>query len=144
MNDVSFSLRASVAFLSGVVFALGLWLGGMTDPAKVQGFLDLTGSWNPALAFVLGSAVLLSAIGYLLAKKQRKPWLNAEFEIPSSTTIDTRLIMGAIIFGAGWGLGGYCPAPALVSLSQGSSDALIFSISMLSGIFAYSRFGEKK
>lgn len=137
-------LRISVAFVSGVIFALGLWLGGMTDPAKVQGFLDLAGSWDPSLAFVLGSAVLVSAISYLLANTQVHPWLSAEFEIPRSTTIDKRLILGAIIFGSGWGLGGYCPAPALVSLSQGSTDALIFFISMLAGIFAYSRFGEQK
>lgn len=137
-------LGLSLAFGSGVLFALGLWLGGMTDPAKVQGFLDLTGAWDPALAFVLGSAVLVSATSYALVRRQGQPWLNTEFEIPSSTIIDKRLILGAILFGAGWGLGGYCPAPALVSLSQGSMDALIFFVSMLSGTFAYSRFGEKK
>lgn len=144
MTNIRDFLRIVLAFASGAIFALGLWLGGMTDPANVQGFLDLWGAWEPSLAFVLGSAVLVSGVSYLLATKQKRPWLNAEFEIPSSTIIDGRLILGAIIFGAGWGLGGYCPAPALVSLSQGSTDALIFFISMLSGIFVYSRFGEKK
>lgn len=144
MTNMQDTLRVALSFVSGVLFALGLWLGGMTDPTKVQGFLDLGGSWEPSLSFVLGSAVLVSGASYLLAKKQRRPWLHAEFEIPNSTVIDRRLILGAIIFGAGWGLAGYCPAPALVSLSQGSTDALIFFISMLSGIFAYSRFGEKK
>lgn len=144
MTDTRHLLRILVAFGSGVIFALGLWLGGMTDPAKVQGFLDLAGNWDPSLAFVLGPAVLVSACSYVLAKRRAQPLLNAEFEIPSSTEIDWRLLLGATIFGAGWGIGGYCPAPALVSLSQGSFDALVFFISMLTGIFAYSRFGEKK
>lgn len=136
--------RTSLAFVSGLLFALGLWLGGMTDPSKIQGFLDLAGAWNPSLALVLGPAVAVSAISYLVAKTRSKPLLNEEFQIPSSTLIDWRLIAGAVLFGAGWGLGGYCPAPALVGVSQGSPDALIFFISMLLGIFAYSRFREKK
>lgn len=135
--------RIFLAFVSGLIFALGLWLGGMTDPANVQGFLDIAGVWNPSLALVLGAAVLVSAVSYLVSRTQSKPLLSEEFQVPSSTIIDRRLIAGAILFGAGWGLGGFCPAPALVSLSQGSVDALIFFVSMLFGIFAYSRFGEQ-
>lgn len=135
--------RILLAFVSGFIFALGLWLGGMTDPTKVQGFLDLSGAWNPSLALVLGAAVLVSVISYLVAKTRSKPLLSEAFQVPSSRSIDRRLIAGAILFGAGWGGAGYCPAPALVSLSQGSMDALVFFISMLLGIFAYSRFGEQ-
>lgn len=143
MTDIQYFFRIVLAFGAGVMFALGLWLGGMTDPYKTQGFLDLFGAWDPSLALVLGSAVAVSAISYIVAKLRRKPLLNEDFQIPESKNIDGRLIVGAIVFGAGWGLGGYCPAPALVGLSQGSVDALIFFVSMLIGIFAYSRFGEK-
>lgn len=128
-----------VGLASGLLFGFGLWLGGMTDPQNVQGFLDLSGDWMPALAFVLGAAVLVSSLSYRIAARRSAPTLGGTFEIPGSKGVDKELLLGAAIFGAGWGLAGYCPGPALVGIGQGSLDALWFSTSMIAGMFVYSR-----
>ncbi|NHZ92688.1 YeeE/YedE family protein [Massilia sp. CCM 8733] len=120
------------AFASGLVFGLGLILSGMTDPAKVIGFLDLAGNFNPALAFVMAGAIPVAAIGFRIAA--RRP---AAPHLPDARKIDKRLLLGALTFGAGWGVAGYCPGPALASLATGGSDALVFVAAMLGGMLIY-------
>ncbi|HEX8611964.1 MAG TPA: DUF6691 family protein [Telluria sp.] len=120
------------AFASGLVFGLGLILSGMTDPAKVIGFLDLAGNFNPALAFVMAGAIPVAAIAFRIAA--RRP---AGLHLPQSHKIDRRLLLGALTFGIGWGVAGYCPGPALASLVTGGSDALVFVAAMLGGMLIY-------
>ncbi len=120
------------AFASGLVFGLGLILSGMTDPAKVLGFLDLAGNFNPALAFVMAGAIPVAAIAFRIAARRR-----SALHLPDARKIDKRLLLGALTFGAGWGVAGYCPGPALVSLATGGSDALVFVAAMLGGMLIY-------
>ena len=132
-------MRGLFGFLSGLVFGLGLVISGMANPAKVINFLDLAGSWDPSLAFVMGGATLTAFIGYRLAWRQPKPVLTEKFEIPSSTAIDRPLIAGAAIFGIGWGIGGFCPGPALTSLPLLAPGTLAFVPAMLLGLWLGSR-----
>ena len=106
----------------------------MTDPSKVQGFLDLAGHWNPSLAYVMGGAVLVALLAFRLAARRRTSLLGAAMHLPTSTAIDARLLLGALAFGIGWGLAGYCPGPALASLATGNAKAWIFSAAMLAGM----------
>ncbi|MAL01593.1 YeeE/YedE family protein [Pusillimonas sp. DMV24BSW_D] len=124
-------------FLIGLVFGLGLILSGMSDPSKVLGFLDLTGLWDPSLAFVMGGAILVGLVAFTLARKRTTTFLGGALKLPASTDIDKRLVIGSLTFGVGWGLAGYCPGPALVSLGSGQSKALIFVIAMLAGMAIY-------
>ena len=127
-------MREIVAgFLTGLIFALGLCLSGMTDPAVVQGFLDLAGDWNPALVFVMAAGVAVTFIGYRVVLPGRPLWA-AKFVLPAATAIDAPLISGAAIFGIGWGLAGYCPGPAMVSLASGRMPVFVFVIAMLAGM----------
>lgn len=130
---------AAIALAAGLIFAAGLTLGGMTDPRKVQGFLDIggifVGRWDPSLAFVMGGALLVSLIAFATVKTRETPWANATFELPTRRDIDTRLVIGAVLFGTGWGIAGYCPGPALASLLTGGMDVLWFVSSMLIGMF---------
>lgn len=128
-------MRALSALLAGVIFAAGLILSGMTQPAKVIGFLDIGGRWDPSLAFVMGGAVLVHAVAYRLILRRRAPLFEARFHVPSRRDLDLRLIAGAVLFGIGWGLAGYCPGPALVSLTAGW-PALLFVAAMVAGMFA--------
>lgn len=130
-------LNASAA-LAGLLFGLGLILSGMADPAKVLGFLDLAGSWDPSLAIVMGGAVAVGAGAFALAKRRRRSWLGQPMQLPAATRIDRRLLLGSLAFGAGWGLAGFCPGPALVSAAGGSAQALIFVAAMLAGMLAFS------
>ena len=131
-------MRASVAaFAAGLIFAVGLALGGMTDPRKVMSFLDITGGWDPSLAFVMGGAILVYAPGYRLVTRRERPWLDTRFHLPTRHDIDTRLVLGGVLFGAGWGLGGFCPGPALVSLMSFGPGALVFGGAMLVGMAAF-------
>ena len=129
---------AAIALAAGLIFAAGLTLGGMTDPRKVQGFLDVggifVGRWDPSLAFVMGGAVLVSLIAFATVKTRDAPWANATFELPTRRDIDARLVIGALLFGTGWGIAGYCPGPALASLLFGGADALYFVAAMLAGM----------
>ena len=118
--------RTLVGFICGVIFGLGLALSGMTDPANVIGFLDVSGSWNPSLIFVMGGAVLVAFFGFRLAFKRPAPLFETRFFTPDKTPIDRRLVIGAAIFGVGWGLSGYCPGPALASLSQATAGLVVF------------------
>ncbi|RIY41296.1 YeeE/YedE family protein [Neopusillimonas maritima] len=124
-------------FLIGLVFGLGLILSGMSDPSKVLGFLDLTGLWDPSLAFVMGGAILVGLVAFTLARKRTTTFLGGALKLPSSNDIDKRLVIGSLTFGVGWGLAGYCPGPALVSLGSGQSKALIFVVAMLAGMAIY-------
>jgi uncharacterized protein len=122
------------AFACGVVFALGLGLSGMTQPSKVIAFLDVTGAWDPTLALVMGGAVLVGWLSFPAILRRSKPLLDDRFALPKRTAIDARLLIGAALFGVGWGLSGYCPGPALVSLVTLSPAVLIFVGSMGIGL----------
>jgi uncharacterized membrane protein YedE/YeeE len=124
-------------FLVGLLFGIGLLLSGMTDPGKVIGFLDLSGAWDPSLALVMGGAVLVGIGAFALAKRRRTAWLGDPMRLPSSGTIDRRLIGGSLLFGIGWGLAGFCPGPALVSLGSGQIKAAVFVLAMLAGMLIF-------
>lgn len=124
-----------IPFVTGLVFGIGLVVSGMSNPANVIAFLDLAGNWDPGLAFVMAGAVLTFGIGFPLIRKiQGKPFFSGAFTLPTSTTLDRPLIVGAIIFGIGWGIGGFCPGPALVNVLSGSTQGLLFVASMLIGM----------
>jgi uncharacterized membrane protein YedE/YeeE len=119
------------ALVSGVLFGLGLSISQMTDPAKVIGFLDITGNWDPSLALVMGSALLISILAHKVRSKRPSPILANNFDLPTKKHIDFRLIGGSILFGVGWGLVGLCPGPAIASIAQFSQPLLIFLAAML-------------
>jgi uncharacterized protein len=131
-------MAALIAGLTGLVFGIGLLTSGMTDPAKVQGFLDLAGRWDPSLAFVMGGAIVVAIGAFTLAQRRaaagRKSWSGEPIELPTSNAIDARLIGGGVLFGIGWGLAGFCPGPALVALSSGFGPALWFVPAMVAGM----------
>jgi len=133
-------LRAAVALVSGAVFGLGLSLSGMLDPARVQGFLDVFGNWDPSLAFVLGGAVGVAIIGVAIMGRMAHPMLDTAFYLPSATTVDARLIVGSVVFGVGWGLAGFCPGPALAVLSLGLTPTSVFVLAMIAGMVLHDRF----
>ncbi len=123
------------AFFAGFVFALGLGISGMTLPSKVIGFLDLTGDWDPSLAFVMIGAIIVHTIAWnVWLKKKSRPLLALHFSLPELKKIDKRLIFGAVLFGIGWGLAGFCPGPALVSLVSLHQGVLIFVLAMIAGM----------
>jgi uncharacterized membrane protein YedE/YeeE len=123
-----------LGLLLGALFGFGLALSGMTDPAVVLGFLDPLGDWNPALAFVMGGALVVTFVLFRLARRQNEPFAATRFHWPAATAVDGRLLGGAALFGLGWGLAGYCPGPALASLSAGHSGTLVFLGAMLAGM----------
>jgi len=125
------------ALIVGLLFGIGLIVSGMTNPAKVQGFLDLAGNWDPSLAFVMGGAILVGLVAFRFAGKRERSLLGEAMRLPTATHIDRRLVLGGLAFGAGWGLGGFCPGPALASLAAGSPKALIFTGAMLAGMLAF-------
>ncbi len=122
------------ALMAGYIFAWGLGLSGMTRPSKVLGFLDVTAAWDPSLAFVMAGAVATAAVMYRLGRKRATPIAAAAFDIPSDRRIDARLIIGAAVFGIGWGLAGYCPGPAVVTMTSGNPGALVFVVAMGAGM----------
>jgi len=119
-----------IEFAIGLMFGLGLLLSGMTDPGKVLGFLDLFGAWDPSLAFVMGGAIAVGLVGFTVAQRRSSTWLGEPIELPRSTGIDRRLVVGSLLFGAGWGLAGFCPGPALVTLGAGVDKAVVFVLAM--------------
>ena len=125
------------AGVAGLLFALGLGLAGMTDPARVQAFLDVSGSWDPTLAFVMGGAIAVHAPLSWLIRRRKVPVLAPAFPDVSHTQLDRRLLGGAALFGVGWGLSGYCPGPALVSLASGTGTVLLFVAAMLTGMWLF-------
>src|ERR1700733_14809186 len=126
-------MRNAIAVVVGLGFGLGLCLSGMYQPAKVLGFLDVAGDWDPSLAFVMLGALIVATPAYLVSRRLRAPLCATEFARPAATRIDRRLIIGALIFGIGWGLVGYCPGPALASIGLGGSRTLLFVVAMLAG-----------
>lgn len=135
------------AFLSGLVFAVGLALSGMTQPAKVVGFFDFSDgltSWDPSLAFVMMAGMAVYLPVFRLVSKRRRPLLDVRFRLPTKNDIDPRLIGGAALFGIGWGLGGYCPGPALTSLGAFSSKALILVGGMMLGMFLFQQLEARR
>jgi len=127
-------LRLAAALLSGLLFGIGLALSGLLDPARVRGFLDVTGAWDPTLAFVLAGAVTASSLGTALARSLRRPLLADTFDWPTRTRIDRPLVLGAALFGIGWGLSGFCPGPAVAALSTGLRPVIVFVAAMLVGM----------
>lgn len=128
-----------IEFLVGLIFGVGLILSGMTNPAKVIGFLDLFGQWDPSLAFVMGGAILVGLFAFAIAKKRTTNFLGGTMQLPKGTQIDKRLVIGSLVFGAGWGLAGFCPGPALVSLASGYEKAALFVVAMLLGMLLFER-----
>lgn len=125
------------AFIVGLLFGLGLILSGMTDPGKVQGFLDLFGNWDPSLAFVMGGAIAVAFFAYALAKQRTRSFLGGAMHLPKATSIDKRLVIGSLTFGAGWGLAGFCPGPGLVSMASGEVKGLVFVAAMVAGMAVF-------
>ena len=118
----------------GLMFGLGLVISGMSNPAKVLGFLDLAGPWDPSLALVMAGAIAVGAVGFSLARRRTTSVIGRPMQLPSSRAIDRRLVIGALAFGVGWGLVGLCPGPALTAVSTGSPEAIVFVMSMLAGM----------
>ncbi|PMS14878.1 hypothetical protein C0Z18_29405 [Trinickia dabaoshanensis] len=131
-------MLALSALAAGLLFGLGLIVSHMADPAKVLGFLDLTGRWDPSLAFVMGGAVAIGAIAFAIARRRSRSLLGAPMSWPSATGLDRPLIVGSAMFGIGWGLAGFCPGPALVAASSGQSKAWLFVLAMLAGMALHS------
>lgn len=126
-----------VAFVVGLAFALGLGIGGMTQPARVQAFLDVAGSWDPSLAFVMLGAVAVYGAAFPFVMRRGRPVFAATFGVPTRRDIDARLVGGALLFGIGWGLAGLCPGPALTALASGKPRVLLFVAAMAIGIAAH-------
>ncbi len=126
-----------VAFVSGLVFGLGLIVSGMANPAKVLGFLDVAGRWDPSLAFVMAGAIAVGVIAFALARRRTTSALGLPMQLPSTRAIDARLVGGSLVFGIGWGLAGFCPGPALVALGAGYAKAAVFTAAMVLGMAAF-------
>lgn len=126
-----------IALLVGFLFALGLGLSGMTQPSKVVGFLDFFGDWDPSLAFVMIGAITIHALAYIWIKNKTSPLFSTDWHIPKKQELSSALVIGAFLFGIGWGLGGYCPGPALTSLASFSYRPLIFVVSMVTGVLLF-------
>lgn len=135
--------QIAAALLAGVLFGFGLALSGMLDPARVQGFLDIFGNWDPSLAFVLGGALLVAIPGVMLQRRMARPVLDQSFHLPENTEIDRRLITGSAIFGAGWGLAGFCPGPVVSALSMGLPQVWLFVAMMVLGMIFHDRIMTK-
>ena len=124
-------------FVVGLLFGLGLMLSGMTDPGKVIGFLDLFGTWDPSLALVMGGAIMVGFFAFTVAKKRTSTFLGGALRLPTNMDMDKKLVIGSLLFGAGWGLAGFCPGPALVSMADGQPKALVFVLAMLVGMLGF-------
>jgi uncharacterized protein len=130
-------VNLAAAFAAGLVFGIGLILSGMTDPGKVIGFLDVFGRWDPSLAFVMGGAIVVGYFAFMLAGRRAENFLGGAMHLPQRRDIDARLVGGSVVFGIGWGLAGFCPGPALVSLGSGVEQAAVFVAAMLGGMLIF-------
>ncbi|TFW33717.1 YeeE/YedE family protein [Massilia horti] len=137
-------MQLVVSFIVGLIFGIGLIVSGMSNPAKVLGFLDLAGNWDPSLAFVMAGAILVGLFAFRLAGARQRTPLGAAIRLPTARQIDRRLVFGSLVFGAGWGLAGICPGPALASLFSGSAKPMIFTIAMVAGMAVYEFLGRGK
>lgn len=131
------------ALLTGAVFGVGLIVSGMADPAKVLGFLDLAGAWDPSLAFVMGGAILVGTLAFAFARRRTVSLLGLEMRMPTATKLDRRLVGGSLLFGIGWGIAGFCPGPALVALGMGEPKAVVFVLAMLLGMGLFELFERR-
>lgn len=131
------SARVIAGLVAGCIFGFGLSLSGMLDPARVRGFLDVAGDWNPSLAFVLGGAVAASAVGQAIARRLRAPLFDSRFAWPKTHPIDAPLIVGSAIFGIGWGMAGLCPGPAVATLALGLLPTAVFVTAMVAGMLLF-------
>ncbi|MDP3795857.1 MAG: YeeE/YedE family protein [Polaromonas sp.] len=132
------------SLLAGLVFGLGLIVSGMANPAKVLGFLDLAGRWDPSLALVMAGAIAVGSVAFLLAKNRPRSLLGAEMKLPTASHIDRRLVVGSALFGMGWGIAGFCPGPGLVALGMGESKALVFVAAMLAGMVVFELLEKRR
>ncbi len=135
-------MRLVVSYLCGLVFGAGLVIGGMTQPAKVVGFLDIAGNWDPSLAMVMIGAIAAYAVAYRLITRLPAPAFAESFAIPQRSDIDAKLVGGAALFGIGWGLSGFCPGPAVTSLAAGSLAAPVFVVAMVTGMLIYAHVAD--
>lgn len=133
------AMKTAAGYGAGLMFGLGLAISGMTDPARVLGFLDIAGVWDPTLIFVLGAAVITTFIGYRLVFKRPAPLLGGVFQLPTKRELDGKLLGGAALFGVGWGLSGYCPGPAIASIGRLSLPLAAMLVAMVLGWFAAKR-----
>ena len=130
-------MQRALEFLVGLIFGWGLLLSGMTDPGKVKGFLDLAGSWDPSLGLVMGGAIAVAVVAFALATRRSSTLLGRALHLPTSREVDRQLVVGSLIFGAGWGLAGFCPGPAIVATASGEIKALVFVVAMLTGMVGF-------
>ena len=130
-------LKNIIGLLTGLLFGFGLLISGMTDPVKVQGFLDIFGAWDISLALVMGGGLLVAIVGVQMAKRQQTSWIGIKIELPSKTTINKKLLIGAMLFGIGWGLVGICPGPGIVLLGTGQWQAYVFIPAMIVGMLIF-------
>lgn len=130
-------MRAITSLIAGLVFGIGLIISGMTNPAKVVGFLDLAGLWDPSLALVMGGAIAVGVVAFQIVRKRSTSLLGDPIRLPSATQVDRRLLLGGVAFGIGWGLAGFCPGPALASLATGGTKPAIFTVAMIGGMVIY-------
>ena len=131
------------ALLSGLVFGFGLIVSGMANPAKVLGFLDLAGAWDPSLGLVMAGAIVVGFFAFLVAKKRTRSFLGYEMKLPTASAIDKRLLTGSALFGAGWGLAGFCPGPGLVALGMGEIKAVVFVAAMMACMVIFTWLEKK-
>ncbi|MGR3907236.1 hypothetical protein Q3A80_09310 [Burkholderia sp. SR8] len=127
-------MQAAFAFLAGLLFGVGLIVSGMANPRKVLGFLDLAGWWDPSLAFVMAGAIGVAVFAFAWAKRRTCSWLGLPIQWPAARTVTVRLVAGSAVFGIGWGLAGFCPGPAIVSIGLGSVKGMAFAVAMLVGM----------
>lgn len=132
-------MKTFTAFLSGLIFAAGLAISGMTQPSKVIGFLDFTGDWDPSLMFVMLGAIAVHSVAYRLIRLRRGPIFDRDFRVPDEKKISKGVVIGSLIFGVGWGLSGYCPGPAVASLATLAIRPMVFVASMLAGMLLFRR-----
>jgi uncharacterized protein len=130
-------VNALAAFAAGLVFGVGLIVSGMANPAKVLGFLDVAGAWDPSLAFVMAGAIFVGLFAFALARRRTTTFLGGALQLPQARDVDARLVGGAIVFGIGWGLAGFCPGPALVAFGGGQDKAAVFVVAMLAGMLLF-------
>jgi uncharacterized membrane protein YedE/YeeE len=130
-------LHNGAAFTVGLIFGIGLIVSGMFNPAKVLGFLDVAGNWDPSLALVMAGAVTVGIVGFAAAAKRAQSWLGAPIQLPKTRDVDARLLLGSLTFGVGWGLAGFCPGPALVALGAGQVKAVVFVAAMILGMLVF-------
>ncbi|CAJ0684373.1 MULTISPECIES: DUF6691 family protein [Ralstonia] len=137
-------MAAITALLAGLLFGMGLMISGMANPAKVQGFLDLAGRWDPSLAFVMVGAIAVGSLAFFIAKRRKRSFLGMSMQLPASTVVTLRLVLGSAAFGIGWGLAGFCPGPALVALGAGYPKAIGFVAAMVAGMVVFEVFERMK